>query len=39
MFMFPLSVQSINDVTSPVCPQIPTIIAGLTIGYSSFAFV
>ena len=30
---------SINDVTSPVCPQIPTIIAGLTIGYSSFAFI
>ena len=29
----------INDVKSPVCPQIPTIIAGLIIGYSSFAFI
>ena len=25
---------SINDVTSPVCSQIPTIIAGFTIGCS-----
>ena len=32
-------VCSINDVTSPVCLQIPTIIAGFTIGYSSFAFI
>ena len=30
---------SINDVTSPVCLQISTIIAGFTIGYSSFAFI
>ena len=36
-----LGVQfSINhDVTSPVCPQIRTIVAGLTKEYSSFVFI
>jgi hypothetical protein len=27
------------DVTSVVCPNIPTILAGLTIEYSSFALI
>ena len=34
-----LTACSINEVTSPVCPLIPTIIVGLTIGYSSFTLI